>query len=47
MTDFDDLDYLESDDLSYDEMLERAMEIAEEEGRPFDHVMGEFLGGIR
>ena len=47
MIELTEQDFLESDDLSYDEMLDLAWEIAEEEGRPFDHVMGEFLGGIR
>jgi hypothetical protein len=46
MIDFDDMDYME-DDLSMDEMLDLAWELSEEEGRPFDHIMGELLGGIR
>ena len=44
---FTEQDYIEDDDLSMDEMLDLAWELSETEGRPFDHIMGELLGGIR
>ena len=46
MNDFEDMDYTE-EDLGMEEMIEMAWEISENEGRPFDHIMGELLGGIR
>ena len=47
MNDHIEQDFIEDDELSWDEKLDLAWEIAEEEGRPFDHIMSEILGGIR
>lgn len=47
MIEFTEQDFLEEEPLSMDEMLDLAWELSESEGRPFDHIMGELLGGIR
>ena len=38
-----ELDDIDDCDSEWDELIERAWAIAKEEGRSFDHVMGELL----
>ena len=38
-----EIEEIDDDDSEWDELLERAWSIAKEEGRSFDHVMGELL----
>ncbi len=37
----------EEDDEAWDDMLLSALAESEETGQPFDHIMGEILGGVR
>lgn len=43
--DFDDME--DNEDLEYQSMLTDAMIVSEKSGIPFDHVMGEYLAGLR
>ena len=46
MTDHSETDQLDLGN-EWEDLLDKAWELAEDEGRSFDVVMGELLGGIR
>ena len=44
---FEDFDEDETNDEEFNAILDNALEVSEASGIPFDHIMGEYLAGLR